>query len=95
MKVNADASSVGIGGVLCHIFPDGTEHPICCASRILNSTERKYSVIHKEALALYWTIKKFSQYLLGRKFILASDHKPLLALFGENKGITQMGAGRL
>lgn len=32
---------------------------------------------------------------MGNKFILCSDHKPLQALFGENKGISQLAAGRL
>lgn len=32
---------------------------------------------------------------MGRHFCLQSDHKPLLALFGEHKDIPQMAAGRL
>jgi len=52
-------------------------------------------VIQKEALAIFWSVKKFSQYLLGRKLILCSDHKPLLALFGEHNGIPRMASNRL
>ncbi|KAG5881209.1 hypothetical protein JTB14_037056 [Gonioctena quinquepunctata] len=47
------------------------------ASRILSRSEMKYSGIHKEALAIYWALRKFYQYLMGDKFILCSDHKPL------------------
>ena len=32
---------------------------------------------------------------MGNKFTLCSDHKPLNALFGENKGIPTMAAGKL
>lgn len=95
IKVACDASNHGIGAVLLHIFPDNSEKPINFASRILKQSEKNYSVIHKEALAIYWGVNKFYQYLMGNKFILCSDHKPLHALFGENKGIPQLAAGRL
>ena len=32
---------------------------------------------------------------MENKFVLATDHKPLIALFGEKRGIPQMAAGRL
>ena len=95
IKLKCDASNVVIGSVLLHVLPDGTEKPICFASRVLRGSEKNYAVIHKEALAIYWSIQKFYQYLIGNHFILCTDHKPLLALFGEKKGIPQMAAGRL
>ena len=95
LKLVCDASNIGIGSVLLHVFPDGKERPISFASRILQPAEKKYAVIQKEALAIYWSVCKFYQYLMGNKFVLGSDHKPLLALFGENKGIPTMAAGRL
>ncbi|CAB0030630.1 unnamed protein product [Trichogramma brassicae] len=78
-----------------HVFPDGIEKPICFASRTLSKSERGYAVIHKEALAIYWSCKKFYQYLLGRHFELYCDHKPLMAIFGEKRDIPQMIAGQL
>jgi len=95
IKVYCGASQTGIGAVLLQQGDQGKERPVSFISRTLNETERRYSVIHREALALYWSVNKFSQYLLVRKFTLVSDHKPLLALFGDKKGIPLTAAGRL
>lgn len=32
---------------------------------------------------------------MGREFILQTDHKPLISIFGENKGIPIMAAARM
>lgn len=40
-------------------------------------------------------MKKFHEYLFGNKFFLYTDHKPLVAIFGEKRGIPQLAASRL
>uniref|UniRef100_T1HF72 RT_RNaseH domain-containing protein n=1 Tax=Rhodnius prolixus TaxID=13249 RepID=T1HF72_RHOPR len=62
---------------------------------VLSKAELNYSMIHKEALAIFWSVNKFYQYLAGNQFTLYYDNKPLLALFGEHKGLPEMAAGRL
>lgn len=52
-------------------------------------------MVDKEALAIVYGVKKIQQYLLRRKFVIKTDHKPLLSIFGNKKGLRSMSASRL
>ncbi|GFR04243.1 retrovirus-related Pol polyprotein from transposon opus [Trichonephila clavata] len=95
LTLASDASPVGIGCVLSHVYPDGSERPIAFASRTLSRSEKKYSQIDKEALSIVWAVKKFYLYLKGRRFPLITDHKPLVAIFGSKRGLPVLAATRL
>eukprot|EP00731_Ephydatia_muelleri_P032566 Em0024g110a len=82
--VTADASSYGLGAVLCQKV-DSAWKPVVFASRSLTETERRYAQVEKEALAVTWACEKLSNYLLGKKFLIETDHKLLVALLGSKQ----------
>ena len=75
-------------------MPDGNERPISFISRTFVPAEKNYSVTDKEALAIYWSVRKLFQYLQNQKFTIRTDHKPLIGILGENKNIPTMASAR-
>ena len=74
--VHTDTSEVGLGAVLSQVRA-GEEHPVTYISRKLLASERAYSTVEKEVLAIKWTLEKLRYYLLGRDFSLVTNHTPL------------------
>ena len=85
--LDTDASQEGIGAVLSQEY-DGQERVVAYASRTLSKAERKYSVTRKELLAVVTFVHHFRPYLLGRTFLLRTDHSSLAWLhnFKEPEG---------
>ncbi|CAM1319420.1 Uncharacterised protein r2_g2776 [Pycnogonum litorale] len=90
-----DASPVGVSAVLSHRDQEGHEFPVAFASRSLSACEMRYAQIDREALAIVYGVKKFRNYLLGRRFTLVTDHQPLQSIFGCKKGLPSLTTARL
>ena len=81
--------------MLSHRMDDGSEKPVAFASRSVAPAEKKYAQLEKEGLAIVFGVKKFNQYLLGRKFVILSDHKPLQHLFSASRPVPPLASARI
>ncbi len=71
------------------------ERPIGFVSRTLTAAEKNYSQLEKEGLAVVFGVKKFHKYLYGHKFVICTDHQPLLSFLRELKAVPQMASQRI
>ncbi|KAB0790218.1 hypothetical protein PPYR_15451, partial [Photinus pyralis] len=86
--IQTDSSKDGIGCVLMQ-----NKKPVCFASKSLSETEMRYAQIDKEFLAILFACKRFHHYIYGRKVVVQTDHKPLVALM--QKEINKINSNRL
>lgn len=76
--VCTDASKEGVGGVL---MQEG--RVIAYESRKLKEHEHKYYAYDLELAAVIHTLKMWRHYLMGRKFLLLTDHHSLTNYFNQ------------
>lgn len=77
--LQTDSSDFGMGAVLYQEV-EGREKIIAIISRVLKGPEIRYTTTEKEAGAIVWAITKLRPYLMGRHFIVRTDHKALTFL---------------
>jgi RNase H-like domain found in reverse transcriptase len=75
--VTTDASDFGNGGVLEQDFDNGA-HPIAYVSRKLNVPERHYPIHDREFLAIIHVVKELRCYLHASRFVVRTNHHPLV-----------------
>ena len=76
--IEYDASGVGVGGVLLQ-----NSHPITFISQALTDTQKRYSNIEHELLALVTIVEHLHHYVFGRQLTIHTDHAPLVNLFNK------------
>ena len=81
LVLRTDASDSCIAAVL----QTSTGQPVSFLSRVLTDAEKRYDIVEKEALAVYWGIMRSRMFLLGRHFKVISDHRPAQFLFNCDK----------
>lgn len=64
------------------------------ASSTLSPAEKNYSRVHRKALAVVYSVKKFHKYIYGKKFTIRSDCQALREIFGD-KNMPSVAAARL
>ena len=74
--IECDAS--GVGGVLLQ-----NGHPVTFISQALTDSQKRYSHIEHELLALVIVVEHLHHYVFGRQFTVHTDHAPLVTLFNK------------
>ena len=76
--LETDASRVALGAVLKQKFDDtNLEHPVGFFSRSLTGSERNYVAYELEMYAVVRAVEHFRVFLLGKEFLLRTDHAAL------------------
>ena len=75
--LQTDASDYGVGGYLFQTV-DGKENPVAFVSKSLSKTQLRWSVIQKEAYAIFYSCTYLKSLLRDRKFTIFTDHNNLL-----------------
>ena len=75
--LQTDASDHGVGAVLSQLDVGGQDHPVAYFSKKLLPREEHYATGEKECLAIKLAVQAFRVYLLGRPFVIETDHRSL------------------
>ena len=75
--IHTDASEHTIAACLSQFDSKGNDCPIAFSSKKLSDSERKWSVIEKEAYAIIYALKQYDYFIFGNTVELYTDHNPL------------------
>ena len=78
-RVEVDASSQGLGGVLSQKHPDGKWRTIAFISRVMSPAELNYDIYDKELLVIMYALDEWHPYLLHatETFEIWTDYRNL------------------
>ena len=75
--IYTDAYETGVGAVLKQYQKDKSIKPVFYFSRKLTDNQKRKKAIYLESLAIKEAIQYWQYYLMDKKFIIYTDHKPL------------------
>lgn len=75
--IYTDASKKGVGAVLKQKNENGQDKPVAYFSKKLSESQKKRKPIYLECLAVVEAVKYWQHWLMGKEFLVYSDHKPL------------------
>lgn len=88
--VKTDACGQGIGALLLQEDVKG-RYVVEFASKAFTDTQKRYPVIEQEATAIMFALERWTHYLLGSKFTLETDHRPLQWLKSKKNSMGKLG----
>ena len=74
--LDTDASDKAMGAVLSQVQEE-VERVVAYGSKTFSRSEKNYCVTRKELLAVVYFVKHFKHYLLGKQFLIRTDHGSL------------------
>ena len=84
LEVSCDASYFGAGACLTQ-RQNGITRVIGYASTTFNRAQQNYSTVEKELEAIRWAVQIFRSSIMGVRFVLFTDHRPLVYMSNMSK----------
>ena len=78
--LTCDASATHYGACLSQKGADNIERPCAYASKLLSEKEAKQAPGFRERASLAFALRHFNPYLVGKEFLIRTDHKPNLSI---------------
>ena len=75
--IYTDASIKGVGAVFKQEDKNGDRKPVAYFSKKLTESQKKKKAVYLECLAIKEAVKYWQHWLMGKKFKIYTDHKPL------------------
>ena len=81
--------------MLSQVDEHGTERPVYFASRTLDRHRTRLDSGGKRSPSIVYSIKKFHQFVYGRKFTLETDAQALVSVFSPKTDVPPIAAARV